>query len=112
LQIGPVKSLCDEKERALRILEEQQRFQDDAAEMELRIVEQCRELSRRLENLDFEGKRGVFAAFGLMVEATREGVSITVVVDPEFTTIAQTSASPSNWRYTLVLRPGPGEWPP
>ena len=26
--------------------------------------------------------RGVFAAFGLMVEATREGVSITVVVDP------------------------------
>ena len=93
-QIGPVKALCDEKERALRVLEDQQRFKDDAAQMERRIAGLCRKLSRRLENLDFEGKRSLFAAFGLKVEATRDDVSITVVVDPEFTTIGQTSALP------------------
>ena len=40
-QIGPLKALSDEKERALRVLEEQLRHKDDAAEMERRIVEQC-----------------------------------------------------------------------
>lgn len=74
------------------MLEDQKRFRDDAAQMERRISWLCRKLSRRLENLDFEGKRSLFAAFGLKVEATRDEVSITVVVDPEFTTIERTSA--------------------
>ena len=88
LQTGPVKALCDEKGRALRVLEEQQRLKDDAADMERRIVERC----RKLENLSFEGKRSMFAAFGLKVEATREDVSITIIVGPEFTTTGQTLA--------------------
>ena len=45
-QTGPVKALCDEKERALRVLEEPQRFKDDAAEMERRIVDQCKKCPR------------------------------------------------------------------
>ena len=103
LQIGPVKALCDERERALRVLEEQQRLKDDAADMERRIVEQCRRLSRKLETPDFEGKRSIYAAFGLKVEATREDVSITVVVDPKFTTIERTLAGSSNSKYSFVI---------
>ena len=91
-QIGPVKALCHEKERVLRVLEQQQRFKDDAADMERRIAEQCRKLSRKLETLDFEAKRSMLGAFGLKVEATRDEASITLVVDPNFTTTEQTLA--------------------
>ena len=103
LQIGPVKALCDEKVRALRVLEEQQQLKDDAADMEGRIIERCRKLSRKLENLSFEGKRSMFAAFGLKVEATREDVSITVIVGPEFTTTEQTLALPSVSKYSFRI---------
>ena len=94
LQIGPVKALSDEKELALRVLEEQERLRDDAADVERRIVEQCHRLVERLDTLDFDGKRALFSALGLKVEATREDVSITVVLDPKFTTTEQTLASP------------------
>ena len=75
------------------MLEEQLRHKDDAAEMERRIFAVCREVSERLDNLDYEGKRATFDAFGTKVEATRDDMSITVV-DPRVTTIAQTLASP------------------
>ena len=91
-QIGPVKALCDEKERALQVLEDQQRHRDDAAEVERRIVEICQQVSQKLECLEFEGKRATLAAFGAKIEATREEMSITIVVDPKFTTIGQTLA--------------------
>ncbi len=65
----PVKVLCDEKERALRVLEEQKRLKDDAADVECRIVAQCGKLAERVETLDFEGQRSLFAAFGMKVEA-------------------------------------------
>ena len=92
-QIGPLKALHDEKERALQALEDQQRHKDDAAEVERRIIEACREVSKRLDGLDFEGKRAAFAAFGVRVQATREEMSMTIVVDPSVTTIVQTWAS-------------------
>ena len=89
-----MKALSDEMERALRVLEEQLRHKDDAAEMERRIVEQCEWLCRKLEHLDFEGGRSLFDAFGMKVDATREDISITLVVDPRVTTIGRTLASP------------------
>ena len=92
LQIGPLKVLCDEKERALRVFEEQERLKDDAADVERRIVGQCLQLAERLDSLDFEGKRSMFAALGMKVEATREDVSVTVVLDPKFTTTERTLA--------------------
>ena len=46
-QIGPLKALRDEKERALRALEDQLKQKDDAAEVERRIVAVCREVSEK-----------------------------------------------------------------
>ena len=83
-QIGPLKALSDEKERAPRVLEEQLRHKDYTAEMERRIVEQCEWLCRKLENLDFEGRRSLFDAFGMKVDATREDISITPGGGPQF----------------------------
>ncbi len=60
----------------------------------------CREVSKRLDGLDFEGKR---ATFGARVQATREDMSMTVVVDPKVTTTARTSASSSNSVYSFVV---------
>ena len=91
-QIGPLKALCDEKERALRVLEDQQRLKDDASEVEHRIIEVCRKVSDKLDTLDSEGKRATFAAFGVKVQATRDEMSMTVVVDPKVTTIGRTLA--------------------
>ena len=110
-QIGPLKALTEEKERSLRVLEDQQRYRDDVSEVEARIFEACREIAKKLDTLDFEGRRAAFAAFGVKVQATREDMSMTVVVDPRVTTIGQTLACSPNWSYTVVLRPRPGQWP-
>ena len=93
-QIGPLKALCDEKEQALRILEDQQKTRDDSAEVECRIFELCQQFSDKLDQMDFEGKRSTLGAFSVKVLATRDDLSITLVVDPKFTTIEQTLASP------------------
>ena len=95
-QIGPVKALCDAKRELLSALEEQQRMRDSAAEIRDRIADYCRQLEPKLANLDFDGKRALLGVFGVRVEAIREDVTITVVVDPKldnFTTIARTLAS-------------------
>ena len=91
-QIGPLKSLCDEKEQALRVLEDQRKNQDDTAEVASRVFDLCQKFSESLDRMDFDGKRSTLGAFGVKVLATREDVSITLVVDPKFTTTAQTSA--------------------
>ena len=89
-QIGPLKGLCDDKERTLRTLKEQQRQRDDAANAEQRITDFCSKLSERLPALDFEGKRSTLAAFGVKALATPVDLSVTVSVDPNVTTIEQT----------------------
>ena len=93
-QLAPVRALCDDKEASLRLLEEQQTQQDDAAEAGRRIAQYCETLAGRLVDLDFDGQRATLAAFGVGVEATREELAITVVVDPNVTTIEHTLASP------------------
>ena len=90
--IGPVKALCEDKERSLHVLEDQQRLADDVNKAEQRIFDYCELLSERLDGLDFEGKRSTMAAFGVKVEVTPEDLAITVVVDPNVTTIEQTWA--------------------
>lgn len=76
--VGQLKALCEEKRGALRGLEDRQRDRDAAAEIKLRIVEWCREVLKRLDGLDIEGRRGILAAFGASVRATRGEVSLTV----------------------------------
>ena len=91
-QLGPVKALSNEKEASLHLLEAQQRQADDADQASQRIAAYCEKLARGVDDLDFDGQRALLAAFGVKVEATRHEVSITVVVDPNVTTIARTLA--------------------
>ena len=91
-KIGPVKTLCDQKETELRELEDQQKLEADSVETEHRIRELCGEFAAKLATLDYDGKRSTLAAFGIKVEATREELLTTLVVGPKFTTIARTSA--------------------
>ena len=51
----------EENERALKILEEQQKNRDDAAMAEDRVAEYCRKFSEGLDDLDQEGRRAVFS---------------------------------------------------
>ena len=48
---GPLKALREEKERQLRILEEQQKSKDEEAEAERRIAEYCQRFEKGLDNL-------------------------------------------------------------
>ena len=96
-RIAPVKALYDEKRQSLRVLEEQERLRDDADLVWERMAEYCHQLEEKLEHLDFEGRRALLGVFGVRVEASRDEVSMTVVLDPkyaEFTTIERTLASP------------------
>ena len=88
-QIAPVKLRCDDKIRQLCILEDQQKKKDSAVDAEQRIAEYCGRLAEGLDNLDQEGKRATFAAFGVKVEATRDDLSVTLEIDPGVTIIQQ-----------------------
>ena len=91
-QLGPLKALCDDREASLRVLEEQQKKDEDADEAARRVAQYGQALSEKMHDQDFDGKRATLAAFGVRFEATRDDVSITVVVDPNVTTIARTLA--------------------
>ena len=91
-RIAPLKVLYDEKRQLLRVLEEQERLRDDASLVRDRVTEYCRQLEEKLENLDFDGRRALLGVFGARVEACRDDVSMTVVLDPKFTTTGQTLA--------------------
>ena len=90
-RIGPLKLRCDEMARELGMLEDQQKKKDDAVHAAERIAEYCRRLAEGLDNLDQEGKRATFAAFGVKVEATRDDLSVTLAIDPGATTIQPSS---------------------
>ena len=92
-QIAPVKLLCDEKEGELGVLDVQQKGKDAAVDAEERIAEYCNRVAEGLDNLDQEGKRATFAAFGVKVEATRDDLSVTLEIDPGATTIQPSSES-------------------
>ena len=96
----------------LSALEDQQKSKDAVVHAEERIAEYCRRLAEGLDNLDQAGKRATFAAFGVKVEATREDLSVVLEIDPGVTIIYPSSAPSVNYRYTVVMKPKPGEWPP
>ena len=77
----------EENERALKILEEQQKNRDDAAMAEDRVAEYCRKFSEGLDDLDQEGRRAVFSAFGAKFTATRDELQVSITVDPAVTAI-------------------------
>ena len=91
-QFAPVRAIQDEKQRALALLEEQERSRDDAALDQGRIVEMCERVSSKLDGLDFQGKRAVMEAFGVKIHVIRDDFRLVMEVSPEVTTIEQTLA--------------------
>ena len=123
-RIGPVKLLCDENARLLGALEDQQKRKDAVADTEERVAEDCRRLAEGLDNLDQEGKRATFGAFGVKVEATRDDLSVTLEIGPGATTIQPLSRSRSSPQASSFpgrpawagyspsrQREGPASWP-
>ena len=88
-----VRLALEENERALKILEEQQKNRDDAAMAEERVAEYCRKFSEGLDDLDQEGRRAVFSAFGAKFTATRDELQVSITVDPAVTAMSQTTRS-------------------
>ena len=102
-QIAPVKLLCDEKERELGVLEDQQNRKDAALDARERIAEYCKRFELSLDNLDEAGKRATFATFEVRVEVTRDDLLVTLEIDPSVTTIqpsSRTPATPTGYGYT------------
>ena len=88
-----VRLALEEKERSLRILEEQQKAKDDATLAGERVAKYCQRFWEGLEELDLEGRRALFAAFEVKVVATKEDLQVTITVDPGATTMSPTSPS-------------------
>ena len=93
-QIGPVKLICDEKERLLSALKEQRDNQRDANLAHDRIAAYCRQIAHNLDESDFDGKRRLFAAFGVKVEASVDDLAVIMEVNEAITTKALT-----RWRW-------------
>lgn len=91
-QLGPLKMRCDQKEKSLRVLEEQRQQLDDADEVERRITQHCDRLAETLDDLDFEGQRATLMAMGTRIEVGRQEIGIDVEVNADSTAIARTSA--------------------
>ncbi len=91
-QVAPIRALSEEKRKELNILVEQQRLRDESSELDRRVREVCQRVSDRLDNLDLEGRRAVYSAFGVSVKASRDDLLITLVISNKCTTIGQTSA--------------------
>ena len=87
-KVAQVRLALDEKERSLEILKEQQKNREDAAQAEERVSEYCQRFSEGLDDLDSEGKRTLFAAFGAMFTVTREELKVSISVDPATTTMS------------------------
>lgn len=68
-----------------------------------RVTEYCRQLEKQLEQVDFNGRRALLGVFGVRVEASRDDVSITVVLDPSLFTTVQTLACSSSSAYSFVI---------
>ena len=102
-QIGPLKSLCDEKEHDLRLLEQQRQGRDDEAEMGRRIAALCQQFADKLDGIDFEEKRSTLGAFWVKVRANKENLSITMVVDPKVATTERTLACSTGSLYSFVF---------
>ena len=103
----------DQKERALRSLEEQRRREDDVANAGRRITDSCPKLPETRPGLDFAGKRTTLAAFGVQVLATPVELPVIASVDPDVTAIEQTWEVMSNVSTAHTGRvalgpPGPG----
>ena len=85
-----VRLALDEKERSLEILKEQQKNRDDAAKSEERVAEYCQRFWEGLDDLDHEGRRAAFAAFGAKFTATKDELQVSITVDPAATTMSPT----------------------
>ena len=93
-QNAPILALRRELEQSLKDLEEQQAHRDEAAEMEMQVIEYCHTIGENINSIkDFDAKRETLAAFGAKVWGTKGAVKIVAFVNPEITTIARTSAS-------------------
>ena len=86
-----VKEALEAKRRSLNILEEQQKAKEDAAMAGDRVKEYCQKFQDGLEELDAEGKRALFSAFGVKVTATRDELQVAVTVNPSATTMYPSS---------------------
>ena len=103
-RIAPLKLLCDDKERQLLDLEEQQSRKNDATDAADRIAEFCQTVACQLDHMSFEDKRATFAAFGVTVAATPDDLVITMVVDPGATTMSPSSSPMSTCTGTRPTR--------
>ncbi len=91
-QNAPIFALRRELEQSLKTLEDLQRSHNEAAGLGKQIIEYCQMISKNIDSIiDFDHKRETFAAFGVKVWATKKSLKIVAHVNPQITTIEQTS---------------------
>ena len=82
--LAPVNHLLAQLEKDIAVLKEQEKVEEERDQFGEWVRAALSKYSDSLD--DFEDKRATFSAFGVKVQATRDEMSITVVVDPKVTT--------------------------
>ena len=110
--LAPIVNLRLQLEEDLELLNRQMALIEGFDNLQTQAEALCRQYSDRLDELGREDRLRLFRLLNVRLTRSPRRVSVTGILDPTLFTTERTWACVSNWRYTVVLRPNPGEWPP
>ena len=110
--IAPITNHRLESERQLDLLQQQRNLSNNLDQVEDVVSRALSAYRKGLYELDAESRNRLLRLLGIRLTGRGRKVLVTGVIDPSLFTTRQTLACTSNWRYTVVLKPKTGEWPP
>lgn len=109
--IAPIQNLRQRLEEELTLLKQQDALAEGFEKLESQLAELCRQYSDRLDSLGRGEQRLLFRLFKVRLTGSPGRVFVSGILDPSLFTTGRTLECPSNWFYTVVLKPNPGKWP-
>ena len=110
--ITPITNYRVKLEQELALVQEQRNLSDNVDRVEELVSFGLAAYRKGLSGLDAEARNRLLRLLRIRLTGRGRRVLVTGVIDPSLFTTGQTLESTSNWRYIVVLKPKPDEWPP
>ncbi len=109
--MAPLNVVIERLEEELALLVSQKGAAENLEAFEKQVRATFLQYKEGLSTLDKEGRQQLMRLLNVRVTCYRGRVLVTGVLDPSLFTTERTWACSSNWAYTVVLKPRPGDWP-
>ena len=110
--VAPVNLMIEQLEEELALLVAQRAESESWAVLEERARAAFLSYKEGLSTLDKEGRDRLMRLLNVRVTHYSGGVLVTGELDPALFTTERTLGCSLNWRYTVVVKPKRGQWPP